>query len=442
MSTLFASFNPTSKQEWVELLQKELKGESIDVLQKFNRIEEIILPAYLHREDAPTPFSDPGMKPFTRGNNAESNDWHIGTCFRVSSDEKTVNAEILQALMSGTTALVVHAVSDKPIDFTVLLKDVGLEYIHTTFCAATTDQAVAFLDALGSAPGAVVVENNNKWLTHAASCSNNCRPFAVQAMKVQRSGGTTWQEIAIALAEGHDLLVAQLEAGLSVDEACANIHFVFGIGSKYFYEIAKFRAFRTAWARIVEIYEPVAPNAMKAFVTAETGFMHTALKDPYTNLLRQTTEAMSAVVGGADQLVVQPYDWHSTQPETPFTRRMATNVSLLLKEEAYLHVVADPAGGSYLLDELTHTIAERAWELFREIEAKGGISVPESISMMEQAISEKAEQRMQLIKDKKALLIGITTFPNPETVTAEWDSFPEGWKSLPALIVESVFQPV
>ena len=441
MSTLFASFNPTSKQEWVELLQKELKGESIDVLQKFNRIEEIILPAYLHTEDASAPFSDPGIQPFTRGNNPESNDWHIGTCFRLSSDEKTVNAEMLQALMSGTTALVMHAVSDKPIDFTVLLKDIGLEYIHTTFYAETTDQAVAFLDVLGTASGAVVVENDDVWLKCAASDSKNRRPFAVQAMKVQRSGGTTWQEIAIALAEGHDLLVAQLEMGLTVDEACANIHFIFGIGNKYFYEIAKFRAFRTAWARIVETYDPTSHDAMKAFVTAETGFMHTALKDPYTNLLRQTTEAMSAVVGGVEQLVVQPYDWYSTEPETVFTRRMATNISLLLKEEAYLHYVADPAGGSYLLDELTHTIAERAWELFREIEAKGGISTPETISMLEQAITDKAEQRMQLIKDKKALLIGITTFPNPETVVADWNSFPEGWKSLPALIVESLYQP-
>lgn len=439
MSTLFAAFNPTSKQEWVELLQKELKGESLDVLQKFNRIEEIILPAYLHREDAPETFSDPGMVPFTRGNEPESNDWHIGTCFRIT-DEKAANTEILQALMSGTTALVLHATSEKAIDFSTLLNEVGLEYIHITFYPKTREQARSFQEFLGTAQGAIVLENNAEWLSLSAPLAKNCRPFAVQAMKVQRSGGTTWQEIAIALAEGHDLLVAQLESGRSVDEACANIHFIFGVGNNYFYEIAKIRAFRTAWARIVEEYEPTSPHSMKAFITVETGYMHTSLKDPYTNLLRQTTEAMSAVVAGVQQLVVQPYDWYSSRSDTTFTRRMATNISLLLKEESYLNYVADPAGGSYLLDELTNAVAERAWELFREIEAKGGITAQETIAMLEQAIAEKAEQRLQLIKDKKAMLIGINAFPNPESVDAEWNAQPEGWKAIPALIVESAFQ--
>lgn len=439
MSTLFAAFNPTSKQEWVELLQKELKGESLDVLQKFNRIEEIILPAYLHREDAPETFSDPGMAPFTRGNEPESNDWHIGTCFQIT-DEKTNNAAILHALMSGTTALVLHATSEKAIDFSLLLNEVGLEYIHTTLYAKTSEQAQSFLAFLGTAQGAIVLENDPAWISLAVTSPKNHRPFAVQAMKVQRSGGTTWQEIAIALAEGHDLLVAQLESGKNVDEACANIHFIFGVGNNYFYEIAKIRAFRTAWTRIVEEYEPASTDSMKAFVTVETGFMHTSLKDPYTNLLRQTTEAMSAIVGGVEQLVVQPYDWHSSQKDINFTRRMATNISLLLKEESYLEYVVDPAGGSYLLDELTYAVAERAWELFREIEAKGGLASSENLTILEQAIAEKAEQRLQLIKDKKAILIGINAFPNPESVDAEWNSQPEGWKTVPALIVESAFQ--
>lgn len=437
MSTLFASFQPTSKQEWVELLQKELKGESLDVLQKFNRIEEIILPAYLHREDAPAAFSDPGTVPFTRGNNADSNDWHIGTALRIA-DEKSTNAEVLKALMDGTTALVLHATSDNEIDFSSLLNEVGLEFIHTTLFAKTSQQAIAFMEFLGNAPGAVVTENTTSWLSSAPK-SETVRPFAVQAMKVQRSGGTTWQEIAIALAEGHDLLVAQLEAGFTVDEASANIHFIVGIGSKYFYEIAKLRAFRTAWARIVEEYNPTSPDALKAFVTTETGFMHTSLKDPYTNLLRQTTEAMSAVVAGVQQLVVQPYDWHATKKDVVFTRRMATNISLLLKEEAYLHSVIDPSGGSYVLDELTQTIAERAWELFREIEANGGLTP--SIPQLEEAIAEKAAQRLQMVQDKKAVLIGINAFPNPESIETEWNSQPEGWMSVPALIVESLFQP-
>src|SRR5687768_11837140 len=101
MSTLFASFPKTSKEDWVQLLHKELKGESPELLQKLNRVEEIAFPAYFHTEDASLRFSDPGAAPFTRGNHTDSNEWLIGSCFRIT-DTAATNAAILQALMSGT----------------------------------------------------------------------------------------------------------------------------------------------------------------------------------------------------------------------------------------------------------------------------------------------------------------------------------------------------
>ncbi len=177
-------------------------------------------------------------------------------------------------------------------------------------------------------------------------------------------------------------------------------------------------------------------------MTAKTGFMYVSLQDPYTNLLRQTTEAMSAVLGGIDQLVIQPFDWYSTKPNFTFSRRMATNISLLLKEESYLDIVIDPAGGSYAIDNLTATIAERAWAGFQEIERNGGLdSIPVRLQLSE-AIKEKAEQRMILFNEKQETLIGINTFPNPQTVENEWTDLPTGWNNLPLLIVESHIQKV
>jgi methylmalonyl-CoA mutase len=437
MSKLFASFPPTSKHDWLELLQKELKGESMDKLQKFNRIEEISMPAYLHREDQPQAFSDPGLLPYTRGSKASSNDWHIGSCFRVEN-EQTDNKQLLEALMAGTTALVIHATSDRDIDFNTLFNGVDLPYIHTTFYPQSRAQASAFLTFLGNYSGAVVTENTSEWMDNAAQCASlSVKPFAVQANLVQQSGGTTWQELSIALAEGHDLLVNQLEHGLTVDDASANIHFIFGIGNQYFYEIAKLRAFRMAWARIVSEYAPEHDCSHAAFITSRTGCVHTSLKDPYTNLLRQTTEAMSAVVGGVQQLVIQPYDWHATNSNNAFTHRMATNISLVLKEESYLDKVIDPSGGSYAIDDLTNAIAERAWTTFQWIEANGGLSDNTVVETLSAEIQEKAQQRVTSVREKKSTLIGINAFMNPDPVQHEWHSQPSGWKAAPALIIEN-----
>jgi methylmalonyl-CoA mutase len=440
MSELFAAFPKTSKADWVQLLQKELKGESLDVLQKLNKIEEIAFPAYFHREDGPAAFSDPGLLPYTRGSRSDSNDWEIGSCFRIA-DEKTGNKALLEALMAGTTALVLYAETEKALDFPQLFEEIGLEFIHTTFYPKTLAQAEAFLQFAGRFPSSVVMHNDAAWLETATRTKQlSLKPFAVNAYAVQQAGGTTWQEIAIALAEGHDLLVAQLEKGLTIDEASSNIHFIFGIGNKYFFEIAKFRAFRTAWSRIVAEYEPQNENSHAACIAAQTGFINTSLKDPYTNLLRQTTEAMSAVMAGIQQLVIQPYDWFATEQKTEFTQRMATNISLLLKEESYLDKVIDPAGGSYALDDLTNAIAERAWASFQWIEANGGISDVTVRSTLFVEIREKAMQRIALIKDKKETLIGINVFPNPETLSNQWNPLPAGWNALPALNIESELQ--
>ena len=440
MPALFSSFSKSSKADWVELIHKELKGASADTLQKFNRVEEISLPAYFHLEDAGEPFADPGQAPFTRGTHPESNDWMIGSCFRIENKE-TTNRQLLDALMRGTTALVLHATNEQDIDFNLLLKDVGLEFIFTTFYPATEAQAIAFAERAGSFPSAIVWKRTASWVKQASEAKNLAiKPFAVNGYAVNQTGATTWQELSISLAEGHEYLVEQLELGLTIDEAAANIHFVFGIGNKYFYEIAKLRAFRTAWSRIVAEYNPGNPNSCGAFITAKTGFMHVSLKDPYTNLLRQSTEAMSAVIGGVDQLVVQPYDWHAVNQNPDFSRRMATNISLLLKEESYLGIVVDPAGGSYAIDELTKAIAERAWAGFQEIERNGGLDTPAVTVQLSQEIKEKADQRLQLVREKQQTLIGINAFPNPQTVDNTWQPLPEGWNHLPVLIIEHHLQ--
>jgi methylmalonyl-CoA mutase len=437
MANIFDSFGSTSKSEWIDLIRKELKDASPDTLQKFNRVEEISLPAYFHSEDEAAQFSDPGCEPYTRGTRAGSNDWMIASVFLIG-DEAADNRKMLDALMGGASSLTVQATSEKAIDFRRLFENVGLEYIHTAFYPKTEEQALSFLRFMGRNPGRIFFERTQSFISAAAQQSMSIRPFGVNAYSVQQLGATTWQEIAFALAEGHEYLVAQLEAGIKAEEALFNIHFVFGIGSQYYYEIAKLRAFRTAWATIAAEYTG-SPSCPAPFISAMTGFVNVSLKDPYTNLLRQTTEAMSAVTGGVDELAIQPYDLFSTAPNKGFSRRMATNISLLLKEESHLHVVIDAAGGSYALDNLTNDIAERAWEEFRRIERGGGPDDPEVRAQFAAEIREKAQQRLQQLAEKRSVLIGINAFPNPQAVANEWKDVPAGWNGIPAFISEEQY---
>lgn len=439
MNDLFSSFQASSKEEWIAILKKELKGESIDTLNKINRVEEITFPGYFHREDQKSNFSDPGLAPYTRGIQSKNNDWTIATTFRIA-DLKETNQEIITALMSGTDHLVLEAVNANPIDFSILLNEVGLSFIHTTFRAKSTEQINQFLVFVKEAPALIEYTDNDELLKTNLKAypdkNPNLKLYHVNASLVQQAGGTTWQELSIALAEGHELLVKQMDKGIDCDTAAAAIHFTFGIGSKYFFELAKIRAFRTCWAQIVSAYSPKHTCSLAATITARTGFLNISLKDPYTNLLRQTTEAMSVVLGGIQHLNIQPYDWYSTNSNTNFTRRMATNISLLLKEESYLQIVLDPAGGSYALDSLTETIAERAWSSFQWIERNGSISNAEVRKTLASEIEEKAAMRIQEIADKTEKRIGINIFPNPEQITNNWTELPLAWNNLKPLILE------
>lgn len=435
MTDLFSSFQTSSKEEWITILKKELKGESIDTLNKINRVEEIAFPSYFHREDQKTHFSDPGQVPYTRGIEAVNNDWTIATTFRIGNEQES-NREIIAALMSGTDHLILEATKAESIDFETLLREVGLSFIHTTFRAQTLAQVQQFVAFAADAPVLIDYPDHTALLQACIPAQSGVKLFHIDASAVQQAGGTTWQELAVALAEGHEVLVQQLEKGTDCDAAANNIHFTFGIGSKYFFELAKIRAFRSCWAQIVKAYNPTKSTSLAATITARTTFVNTSIKDPYTNLLRQTTEAMSAVLGGISHLNIQPYDWYSQKPNTVFTRRMATNISLLLKEESYLQIVIDPAGGSYALDSLTETIAERAWSSFQWIERNGGITQAEVRKTLSAEISEKAALRISELKDKTEKRIGINIFPNPEQIDHEWTALPACWNGLNPLILE------
>jgi methylmalonyl-CoA mutase len=147
--------------------------------------------------------------------------------------------------------------------------------------------------------------------------------------------------------------------------------------------------------------------------------MNKSLKDPYTNLLRQTTEGMSAILGGVDRLIVQPYDACSIEGKSDFSQRLALNISNLLNDESFLNAVCDPLGGSYAIEDLTKTLTEKAWDLFKKLDKMESM---EMNNYLKNSIEFKVQQRIKLLKEGEKLLIGVNKFLNPQPHNMEWSA--------------------
>ncbi len=226
---------------------------------------------------------------------------------------------------------------------------------------------------------------------------------AIRGDLLLEAGATAVEELGFALAEAVDKLAAAVEAGQSVDEAAKAVEFVFGVGSNHFLEIAKFRAARLLWAQAVAAFGPSSDSAALASIHAVTALENKSVYDPWTNLLRSTTEAVSAVVGGCDALTVQSFHY----PE-----RLAHNVQLVIREEAHLDKVADPAGGSYYIEALTHSLAEAAWKLFQKVDSEGGYAAAKAAGSIDAALQASHAAKIKAVGSRRRTLVGVNNYPN------------------------------
>lgn len=437
MSQLFEQFPKSTKEDWIQVLTKELKGADFESsLIKYDELEDVKYPSFFHKEDSSLEKEIPGVFPYKRAFSVEQNDWSIVGEIKVL-DEKIANEKALDLLMKGNTALHFQF-SKNDCNLEILFAGIELEYIKTFVASSDLtllNKIQAYFKGKNAAelflnynPLSVPKAFGNKQLrSEDLILDKNIRNFEVDAYSVQQAGANCSQEIAFALNLGHEYLSQQISQGRTPNEAVSSIHFTFGVGSTYLFEIAKLRAFRLLWAKITSSYQVKQPNTQ---ISSKIGFLNKSLQDPYTNLLRQTTEVMSAVLGGANHIINQAYDKQSTAGSSEIAERMATNISLILKEESYLEKVLDAVGGSYALETLTENLADKAWSLFQEIEAKGDIN-----TLIEQ-IKHMASKRIELYREKKKTLIGITKFPNPEKSNLSWKSSDKMYFGLKELVIE------
>jgi methylmalonyl-CoA mutase len=252
------------------------------------------------------------------------------------------------------------------------------------------------------------------------------RTLAVSGYIFHNAGSTIVQELAFALSMGNEYLSKLTGLGMSIDDVAKRMKFTFAISSNYFMEIAKFRAARMLWANIVNAYGAQTNCARKMRVCAITSQWNQTIYDPYVNMLRGTTEAMSAALAGVDSLEVTPFDMAFQKP-AEFSDRIARNVQSLLKEESYFDRVVDPAAGSYYIENLTASIAQEAWKLFKEVEEKGGYLAAFKDGFIQQALAATAQKRDMNIATRREILLGTNQYPNfteklaPEILTNSKD---------------------
>ena len=451
---LFTEFPPVPTEKWEEVITADLKGADYERKLVWRTGEGFNVRPYYRAENLEgIQFlgSQAGEFPFVRGTRTH-NRWHVHQTVAVEGP-KEANAEALKLLNSGVDSLGFSIAKEgfTAADLDELLREISIPAVELTFCGVQTgnvaglvldklekeglmaDAHVAFcIDPLVkglSQKGDFCSPDGEKCFAKIVSLIERTREYkhirivTVSAGIFSNAGSTIVEELAFALSAGNDYLARLTDAGVDADTAARKLRFSFSVTSNYFMEIAKFRAARMLWANIVKGYAPAKNCACKMMIHARTADWNQTVYDPYVNMLRGTTEAMSATIAGVHSLEVTPFDAAFENP-TEFSKRIARNVELLLKNESHFDQVVDPAGGSYYVENLTQSIAAEAWKLFLEIEEKGGYTAAYKAGFVKERIAASAAAKDKAIATRRQTLLGANQYPNftevaDKAITAE-----------------------
>jgi len=449
---LFSEFPPVSTEQWMNQIIADLKGADFEKKLVWKTNEGFDVRPFYRSEDIEklkTIESLPAKFPYIRGTK-EDNNWFVRQDIEVENISEA-NAKALAILTKGVTslgfeidredvskeniALLLNGINPKNVElnFTTCslhsarLMRILADYFKEKNCDLTNIRGSVNMDFIGRVIRKGV--EREEWIAQmveavkAAAELRHFKAIVVNAYLFNNAGSFITQELGYALAWGNELLNRLVEAGIDPTLAAKKFKFNFGIGSNYFMEIAKFRAARWLWAEIVKAYKPICnhdcPNqgpdnecrcAGKMNIFAQTSSFNQTIFDPYVNLLRTQTEAMSASIAGVDSLLVTPFD-ESFETPNEFSERIARNQQLLLKEESHLDKVVDASGGSYYIESLTQSIAQEAWKIFIEAEEKGFYQSVVS-GEIQAAVNASAEKRFKAVAQRREILLGTNQYPN------------------------------
>ncbi len=431
--------------QWRKTVESELKGVPFEKKLVTRTPEGTALqPLYTRLDLAGVPDlgAAPGKAPFLRGtavSNAAGRTWEYCQEIPAATAEE-FNRALLGALMQGQnsvslpanfaadSAATAQALDKVAIDCVPVHLDTGAAAQPTAsnYLAAVEARGIEKAKLTGSvsadplgewvrngklaAPLAAQLDALAEWTSAAQIAAPALRTVGVSTVAWSDAGATATQELAFALAAGVEYLRELARRDVTVATTAARMRFSFAVGPQFFSEIAKFRAFRLLWARVMAAFGAGAA-AKDVVVHARTGTWNKTLHDVHVNMLRVTTEACSAVLGGVDSLHVSPFD-EVCGASDEISQRIARNVHTLLAEEFHFTDTSDPAGGSWYVEKLTDDFARRAWKLFQEIEALGGYAAALRSGMPQKLVNASAADKDDAISKRRAGLIGTNLFPN------------------------------
>lgn len=441
---LFSEFPPVSTQDWEAKIAVDLKGADYEKKLIWKTNEGIKVRPYYRAEDLQNLAYlkvNPGVFPFIRGKKTTGNNWLIRQDIVVENIE-SANKKALEILNKGVNSLGFILQKGTEINkqgLSLLLKDICLGAIEVNFSghnvagiAEIFMQHVKEMNYDNTLEGSFnfdpigrftkrgnFAESQEKSVGESVNLVKTTatlpafRAITVNAVNFANAGASTVHELGFGLAMGAEYLSLLTDKGLSVTQVASKIKFNFGVSANYFLEIAKFRASRLLWAKVVEAFDDNCKEAMN--LHAETTKWNLSLYDPNVNLLRTTTESMSAVLAGVDSLTVLPFDVTFEKP-TDFAERIARNQQIILKEESYFDKIVDPASGSYYIENLTDSIATEAWKLFLEVQGKGGFIAAFKEGFIQNKVKEVAQKRDMAIATRREIVLGVNQYPNTKEI--------------------------
>jgi methylmalonyl-CoA mutase len=242
--------------------------------------------------------------------------------------------------------------------------------------------------------------------------------ISISGYHMQEAGATAVQELAFTLADGLEYVRAALSKGLKVDEFAPRLSFFWAIGMNFFMEIAKLRAARYLWAKLMKQFDPKDPNSSALRTHCQTSGVSLTEQDPYNNVVRTTIEAMAAVLGGTQSLHTNALDEAIALP-TPFSASIARSTQLIIQEESGVPHVIDPLGGSYYVESLTNSLVVEAEKLIAEVEALGGMTKAVESGMPKLRIEEAAARRQARIDRGEDIIVGVNRYQSGQQAEVE-----------------------
>lgn len=462
------SYEPktSSLSDWVKLAEKESKGKKIDDL-KWKSLEGIdVKPLYTKEDTDKLKYADtmPGLSPFIRGPKATmyaGRPWTIRQYAGFSTAEES-NAFYRKALASGAQGvsvafdLATHrgydsdhprvsgdvgkagVAIDSVEDMKILFNEIPLDKVSVSmtmngavlpvlanYIVAAEEQGVGLDKLSGTIQNDILKEFmvRNTYIyppkpsmrivadifAYTSKHMPKFNSISISGYHMQEAGADAVLELAYTLADGKEYIETALASGLNIDEFAPRLSFFFGIGMNFYMEIAKLRAARLLWDRIVSKYEPKDLNSKILRTHCQTSGWSLTEQDPYNNVIRTTIEAMAAIFGGTQSLHTNAFDEAIALP-TEFSARIARNTQIVLQEETQITKVIDPWGGSYMMESLTQEMVDKAWTIIQEVEQQGGMAKAIETGIPKLNIEKSAASKQARIDRGLDVIVGVNKY--------------------------------